>query len=229
MIAIAACSLVGGLGVANAAPTSKDPQWPSNIGWQGCPAPVWPKALAEGGPGYGSRVLLVGDSLTRNSRDDLKSELNANGWTPTFRCWGGETVQWGLTQIKRAKELGQLPSRIVIGLGTNNKYDSPESFTANVEKIMEAVGPNRQVYWVNLWLDVKKDPRMKVYTRLNKALAEVDAKYANMTVIDWYSTLNDYTKHHKLKTTYDGIHYFAKGNQMRADAITAALNASVTG
>ena len=228
LLILTACALFAGVGVAHAQPASKDPEWPSNIGWQGCPAPIWPKKLAEGAPGYGSRVLLVGDSLTRNSRIDLKEQLTASGWTPTFRCWGGQTVQWGLAQIKRAKELNQLPSRIVIGLGTNNKYDSPESFTANVKKIMDEVGPNREVYWVNLWLDVKKDPRMKVYTRLNKALNQLDEQFPNMQVIDWYTQLVDYTKDHALATTYDGIHYYAKGNKMRAVAITEALNASVS-
>ena len=50
----------------------------------------WPDSLnTTPGPGQGRRVLVIGDSLTRNGRKPLKRALREDGWTPTVRCFEG--------------------------------------------------------------------------------------------------------------------------------------------
>ena len=69
-------------------PDRVDRQWPKNPPWDACPRPVWPGELSSGMPGGGRRVLVIGDSLTRESLALTAKGMRRNGWTPTFRCWG---------------------------------------------------------------------------------------------------------------------------------------------
>lgn len=64
-----------------------DSQWPVDEKGDGCSSPVWPGEESHKDP---RRVLVVGDSLIRNSRSSLESKLTRKGWLPTVRCWGGK-------------------------------------------------------------------------------------------------------------------------------------------
>ena len=130
----------------------RDPAWPKNIGWKGCPAPVWSPTLATGEPGKGARVLVIGDSHIRNAGSEVKAQLKNSGWTPTVRCWGGKRLDWGREQIARAKKLNQLPDNVVIALGTNDmRWIDRRVTRSRMAALVDQIGPKRNIYWVDTY------------------------------------------------------------------------------
>lgn len=196
-----------------------DRAWPARPPWDACPRPVWPGDLASGSPGEGRRVLVLGDSLTRESRVHTARRLRANGWTPTFRCWGSRRLDWGLAQVNRSRALGQLPGVVVIALGTNDISWVDEATTARrVSTLLDRLGRQRQVLWVDLhltrsaWLDQRAD-------RFNALLRAHAARRPNLTIVKW----------HRVAAArgirgFDGIHYGAGGYRLRAQVIADAVD-----
>ena len=92
--------------------------WDAPDGY-GCdpPAESPGAALAIADP---SVVLVVGDSLIRDSRDQIAAELSDRGFSPVFLCWGGKNLEWGKRQIEMANDLGLVPDCLVVNLGTND-------------------------------------------------------------------------------------------------------------
>lgn len=202
-----------------APPDRIDRSWPRNPPWDACPAPVWPGELSEGSPGEGRRVLVLGDSLTRESRKTMQGLLRASGWTPTFRCWGSKRLDWGLSQIARAKELDQLPSFVIVALGTNDiSWEQPSTTQRRVNAMLDRLGPRRQVLWVDL--DVAYSAFSTARARwFNQLIREVARGRNNVTVVPW----ERYARERKA-ARFDGIHYGERGYRLRAQALTEALN-----
>jgi len=203
-----------------------DTQWADDDG-SACPAPRWPTTLSTGSPGNGRRVLVIGDSRTRDSRIPLIDGLVASGWTPTVRCWGWKTIPWGTAQVRRARSLHQLPNVVVISLGINDmKEVSPETTRRRMDELLDAIGPDHKVLWVeeystrspktfsNSHLDYA--PRVKAF---NTNLNQLRSKYPNLSVIPWASVV----KENKLGL-FDGIHYGKRGYQYRAQAVVDGVN-----
>ncbi len=89
----------GSLAAADEPGPRKDPQWSTGGDARACSGPIWPNSLnTTPGPGQGRRVLVIGDSLTRNGRKPLKRALREDGWTPTVRCFGGKRLDWAIAR-----------------------------------------------------------------------------------------------------------------------------------
>jgi hypothetical protein len=125
-----------------------DPRWPANDG-SGCPAPRWPRIRTTGAPARGTRVLVIGDSRTRESRGPLVTSLVASGWTPTVRCWGWKDIDWGIAQVRRARQLHQLPAWVVVSLGINDmKEVGSAGLAGRIDRMLAAIGPGHHVLWL---------------------------------------------------------------------------------
>ena len=74
-------------------------------------------SLDPAGPGV---VVIIGDSLIRESRDALNSALGDAGYGVVFICWGGKNLSWGLEQVDTMKSLRLMPTCLVVNLGTND-------------------------------------------------------------------------------------------------------------
>lgn len=208
------------LSTPTAPPDRRDRRWPADPPWDACPAPIWPGKTYAGSPGEGERVLLLGDSLTRDSRVLTTRLLHGSGWTPTFRCWGSRRLDWGIDQVTRAKNLDQLPKWVVIGLGTNDiSWESPQTTASRLSALIKRLGPKRQVLWINLhltrsaWLDARAD-------WFNDLLDTWDRRRANFTVIDWHTV----ARREGIRG-WDGIHYGPGGFRLRAHTVVHQLNA----
>jgi hypothetical protein len=198
---------------------SADPGWPRSIGWKGCPAPQWPAQQQTDGVAQGARVLVIGDSLTRESRTATINRLQRDGWTPTIRCWGGKRLDWGIDQVKRAKKRNQLPSTVVIALGTNDMRLIPRSVTAKrIATILDAVGPDRQVLWVATHLEGGMSQAGDRERWFNQQIRKQAKSRPNVHVLDWAATARD-----QGIRTRDGFHYQRAGYVARAEAIRMAL------
>lgn len=201
-----------------------DRSWPADPPWDACPRPVWPGTRMVGSPGLGRRVLVLGDSLTRESRVSTARLLRAGGWTPSFRCWGSRRLDWGLAQITRARSLRQLPGTIVVALGTNDISWVDEQTTARrVDALLDRIGPGRRILWVDLhltrsaWLDARA-------ARFNALLRAQARARPNLTVIGWHRV----AAAHRIGGG-DGIHYGPRGYRLRARVIAQAVSRGVSG
>jgi lysophospholipase L1-like esterase len=180
---------------------------------------VWPGEPSTGAPGNGQRVLLIGDSLTRESRVATAKRLRASGWTPTFRCWGSRRLDWGIAQVRRAKELGQLPDVVVMALGTNDVSWEPLATTqARVRTLMRLIGPKRQVLWVNLDVDYSAYSASRALW-FNDMIRREAATRDNLTVVPWRRIARA-----ERAGRFDGIHYGSFGYRLRARTVAEAVD-----
>lgn len=211
-------------------PPLVDPGWAAPDG-SGCPAPRWPTTLSEGAPANGERVLVIGDSRTRESRQALVAGLVASGWTPTVRCWGWKDIEWGIAQVRRARKLHQLPDWVVVALGINDMKDvGPAGLASRVDRMLDAIGPGHHVLWLEEFSDRSpsrySDSHMEyppVVAAFNRHLHAREGGRSGLTVIPWVSVV----KAEGLRL-FDGIHYDARGYRVRARTIVGGLNARIT-
>lgn len=75
-----------------------------------------------------------------------------------------------------------LKDTVLVGLGTNGSFTE-----AQFNEFMSAIGPNRKVYWINV-----RVPTRRWQNDVNAMLDEMEKKYSNLTVIDWYDYSNDH-------------------------------------
>lgn len=218
LVALLSVTLVVGLAPASHA----DRRWPKHVGWQGCPAPTWPDQKAAG-LAFGARILVIGDSLTRESRTQLTAKLRQDGWTPTIRCWGGKRMDWGIAQIRRAKKLGQLPDTVVMALGINDMRLIARSVTAQrVRTALDALGTDRTIYWVNMHFVGAGSPGLAKERWFNRLLRTEAAKRSNLRIVDWAQWARDRDIRPR-----DGLHYGHAGRVQRAEAIRQAVRAGL--
>lgn len=196
-----------------------DTSWPKNPPWDACPAPVWPGAPSDGTPGNGRRVLILGDSLTRESQEAMTRFLEEAGWTPTFRCWGSKRLDWGLDQIKQAKKSKQLPEYVIVALGTNDvSWEQPDTTQRRVNTMLDRIGDEREVLWVDLDI-AYSDFSMRRADWFNGMIRQVAKERPNVKVVPWEKIARE-----EDALRFDGIHYGTSGYKLRARALTDALN-----
>ena len=199
-----------------------DSAWPENTDGKGCAAPIWKSGPPENDP---SRVLIVGDSLTRESQPSLQQRLAKKGWLPTVRCWGGKGTVWGKEQIQRARKLDNLPSVVVVALGTNDVWWLGTDLGSGVDSIMKSLGPKRKVYWVNL-LFGPNGYGLEPPTEANRLLVEKAEEYKNLEVIDFATAYKAAMAKDSSVGWADGVHLNSAGYRVRNSLIVKALNAA---
>ncbi len=219
--------LVASALVLSAAPASTaasrsltDPAWPVDTRGDGCSTPVWPSAPKQ--DNY-RRVLFLGDSLFRNSRSILEPAAQAQGWLPTTRCWGAKGTDWGRAQVIRARQLRQLPRTVVISLGTNDIWWLGLDLASGIDSMMGELGPNKSVYWVNLWFGPHGYDRLPPPTAANRILRAKAKQYPNLTIVNFAKAFRQAKASEVPVGWLDGVHLNAAGNQVRVDAIMEAL------
>lgn len=175
--------------------------------------------LNAGLPANGARVLVIGDSLTREARPWTIRALRADGWTPTVRCWGGKRLDWGISQVRRARALKQLPDTVVIALGTNDMSHGDQNTTRRqVGEILDLIGRKRTVVWINTHFSGGLAPSRAREVWFNKLLTDQARQRDNLVVLDWA----EYARARKVHSR-DGVHYRADGSKTRAEALRATL------
>lgn len=97
-----------------------------------------------------------------------------------------------LPVINQMKSSGHLSDNVFLNIGTNGTVE-----TDQLDDIMKAIGPKRQVYWTTAYV-----PNRSWQNQVNDTLAAGAKKYKNLHIIDWYSL----AKNHPGWFTSDGIH-----------------------
>lgn len=195
-----------------------DPEWPQGD-WRSCSSPVWQGSTPQSDP---SRILIIGDSLTRESRDRLETKLDRKGWNPVTRCWGGKGSEWGAEQVKRARTLKQFPRTVVVALGTNDIWWLGVPMETAVDRMMKAIGPKRKVYWVNLWFG-PNNYGLEEPEEANRILNRKQRQYRNLHIIDFATQYAQAIKDDPQNGWTDGVHLNATGYKTRARIITSSV------
>lgn len=203
---------------ASAAETGprKDPQWTTEGDARACSGPIWPRKLnTTPGPGEGRRVLVIGDSLTRNGRRPLKQDLKADGWTPTVRCFGGKRLDWAIAQAKRAKQLDQLPDTVVIAIGTNDmRWIDRGTTRSRMRELMKVLGKKRTVLWVDTYASGGDRFTRAKEKWFNRQVKELAAERENLHHVVW----GRYARSRDVPFA-DALHYTRSGTQTWAQRV----------
>ena len=227
VVLVSAFALVVGTPLASSAregartDARKDPQWTTEGDPRACSGPIWPRETnTTAGPGAGRRVLVIGDSLTRNARSPLTRKLRKSGWTPTVRCFGGKRLDWAIAQAKRAQEIDQLPDTVVIAVGTNDmRWIDRGTTKARMRQLLDVLGGERTVLWVDTYAsggDRFTRSKEKWFNRQVKRLARAND---NVFRVVW----GPYARKQGVRFA-DALHYDTAGERAWADRVVQVLN-----
>ena len=147
-------------------------------------APMTAPAVSAGGG-----KLAIGDSVMRGAEPQLRNR--------GFRVDATVSRQFseGVTLVRRLRDSGDLPNRVVVHLG-NNGYLTMEQCTA----LVRAAGDR------SLWLVNTRVPR-EWRAGNNERLARCAGRYDNVRLIDWYG----YSSGHGEWFRDDGYHLTSRG------------------
>lgn len=188
----------------------KDPAWSTEGDPRACSAPIWPRREnATIGPGEGRRVLVIGDSLTREAREPLTRKLRADGWTPTIRCFGGKRLDWAMAQVQRAKAIDQLPSVIVISIGTNDmRWIERARTKSRMRELVRSLGDERTILWVDTYASGGDRFTRDKERWFNGQVRRLAAEYDNVHHIVW----GDYAREEGVRFA-TALHYDGAGTR----------------
>lgn len=142
-----------------------------------------------------SKIYVIGDSLTVGMTTFLNASLGASLVGP-IEATTGISIQNSIEKVVFPADT----NTVLIGLGTNNFADSPDTFKGHVLSLVEkvrSINPNAQIFWTNIYA-----PRTDIASAsdgLNAKLSEVSTEQQaagkSFNVIDWKSEAlaNGYT------------------------------------
>lgn len=108
-------------------------------------------------------------------------------------------IDVALNLLQDYKDKGILPEVVVLGMGTNGMISA-----AQIKQAMQIVGPQRQVFWINVHVPTK--PWEKP---VNNILNQQAHNFANLQIIDWYN----YAQEHSNWFFEDHVHTNKKGSK----------------
>jgi len=177
-----------------------------------------------------STVVVVGDSLIRDSRSEIAAALESEGFSPVFVCWGGKNLEWGSQQITQLRALQLMPRCLVVNLGTNDLKGttaqgladavSIETVAQRLTTLLQSVSDVDDVFVVDISADLNLAPSTMsrvgeapgVYRRATTSTGVGD-------VIDWSKQVQDDPG----LIGSDGIHDTPTGRLARAQLIATAV------
>lgn len=89
----------------------------------------------------------------------------------------GQQMITTISRVQALAQQGAMADVVLVGLGTNGPFS-----TDQLDQFMQAIGPNRRVYWINAHV-----PTRQWQGQVNSMLNEAAKHYKNLHVIDWYN------------------------------------------
>lgn len=172
-------------------------------------APAVNPAAAPAAIVRASGVFVVGDSLTVGSGPYLRSALAGRVRSLSINARVGRHTSEGVRFLRTPMAVRD---RVwVVELGTNDSASAGMT-RHNVRTVMHLAGPSRRVVWVNV-------SRPGGYDRVNNELAQADARYQNLLVVDWAS----FARVHPSLVRGDRVHLTPGGYRSRGQLIAGAI------
>ena len=187
-------------------------------GWAAVIAAVAIGALAVSGCSKDDpapTAFVVGDSLT------VGAEIGGLGrdGSLTVDAKEGRTTEQGVPIIEATDLAGY--DRVIVALGTNDYTDTAAGFAPKIDQVMEAIGPDVPVTWVNA--DSGTPKLSPTADGVNAALAAAGDRYPNLTIADWDAYINARADVDDLRSG-DQVHDTAAGYRVRAAWMAALAN-----
>ncbi|GAA3139051.1 hypothetical protein JOF29_000274 [Kribbella aluminosa] len=136
-------------------------------------------------------VFMFGDSIAVQDSSALEQLLADRGADPiAVHDWSGQPASAAVDALEDWSRSYGLPQRIVMAVGTNDIFDPP-AFTEQVERAIRIAGPNRTVYWVNVYASRTKQPAsvqdadLANSTWINQQLAQAALLHPNLRIVEW--------------------------------------------
>jgi hypothetical protein len=174
-------------------------------------------------------VFMFGDSIAVQDSPGLERLLaDRGGDSIAVHDWSGQPTSAAVDALEEWSRSYGLPRRIVMAVGTNDIFDPP-AFAAQVERALKIVGPNRTIYWVNVYaMRTKQSPAMQDADRANSAwinhqLDEAAYVHPNLRIIEWSQFLTA-QPNRPAQYLRDGVHTTeplgsSARNELIADAV----------
>ena len=176
------------------------------------------------GPSPPGNVLVIGDSLTAQSHNQIEQVLEADGWRVTVVAepgagiagGGQRNVDWSKIIHDQVTKLD--PELVYIELGTNGCGPRCTTLTGEMDTLLDEVSHVPVV----LWLDVRTNvplPNVNPHD-VNNALSAATARYPNLTPLDFDEWGADAPL-----LVGDAVHFNVNGQVVMADQVRRAVRA----
>ncbi|NIK56010.1 GDSL-type esterase/lipase family protein [Kribbella shirazensis] len=173
-------------------------------------------------------VFMFGDSIALQDSAALERLLtNRTGDSIAYHDWSGQPASAAVDALEEWSHQYGLPRRIVMAVGTNDIFDPP-AFAAQVERALRIAGPDRTVYWVNVYASRTKQPAavrdadLANSAWINQQLRDAAREHPNLRIIEWSEFL-EAQPNRPAEYLRDGVHTSEPGgaarNKLIADAI----------
>jgi lysophospholipase L1-like esterase len=165
------------------------------------------------------RVLVVGDSLTEISKNEVRQALTAAGWRAVVDGRGGLSIGlWrpfvgGDTRFTR-------PDVAVVELGTNDCDLSCRPLAPDIDAIVKKL-LDEGVHAI-VWLNVQQDSPYPEHPQfVNQEIERAAVRWPQLSIVDLNRTFAGHPEWH----AEDGIHFNEAGRLVYAQLILQALDA----
>jgi lysophospholipase L1-like esterase len=171
-------------------------------------------------PPLGTKVAIVGDSLTEGIRSRITPFATRYGFDANIDAQNGRDIEAGLSPLKKIVGGRDL---VVVALGTNDARTGLTATEADdrIDEVMKQVA-GKPVLWVNIYRADTKGT-MAAAELFDQELAGATSRYPNLTVLDWSS----YIQSRPELMGDDHIHLTSEGYLARAEWMARQIAAGL--
>lgn len=175
-------------------------------------------------------VFLFGDSIAVQDGPALERRLVGRSGDPIAAdSRPGRRTQEAVDVLESWSGSYGLPTRIVMAVGSNDVF-APSDFAAQVDRVMRIAGPDRTVYWVDVYVRRTREPAavqaadQRGSALINQQLEAAAEHYPRLRIIRWSEFLSAHPG--RIRTDLrDGVHTSVPAgqdarNQLIVDALT---------
>ncbi|MFE2752588.1 hypothetical protein ACFXGA_11375 [Actinosynnema sp. NPDC059335] len=176
-------------------------------------------------------LFMFGDSISVQDGYSLAQRLHGRtGDVIAVHNWSGRPTAPAVDALAQWAQTYGLPGRVLMATGSNDIF-TPPVFAAQVERVLDIVGPGRTVYWVNVQVArTGQSAAVQLADQRNSAwinlqLADAQRAHPNLRIVRWAEFLA--AKPTRL-TAYlrDGVHTTEPlGQDARNELIVQAIEA----
>lgn len=128
-------------------------------------------------------IVCIGDSVMLGASGALRKELPGCYIDAAVSRYVGEGVQVA-EQLKANGKLGKV---VLIHLGTNGPIAGYERYEKHTNKLLEVLGPDRDIFWVNFYC-----PDTTWQDTNNAYLSNIICGYhSNVHLVNWYNLVHN--------------------------------------
>lgn len=138
-------------------------------------------------------IVCIGDSVMLGSSNSIRKVFPGCYIDAAVSRYVGD----GLEAAQQMAAQGRLGNVVIIALGTNGPLAGGPRYEEQTQALLEYLGPNRQIFWVNVYA-----PHVKWQNQNNEYIARMASEHKNVHVVDWYGLISQ----HPEWLTKDGVH-----------------------